>query len=827
MKTYLTFLSRNRLFTLVNVLGLSVSLMFVLLIGDMVVRELTVGQDIEDRDEIYVLTNNISTAGHVIMGDMLMNRYPEIKSWSALYGTQSLRAMVDDKKLDMETYVVKPDFFSFMGMELVEGSAEHALIDSRSIVLTESGAHRLFGAENPMGQRITIEYEGDVFQNMRDTALTYTVSGIARDFDNSLFKDGTEAFLPFEAMEMVYRPLSEKYAHKGACCTDILARFHEGTYPDANSAGMTEFLGEDEHFPSFDLEHNRRWEEVKRQADWSDTLSMAELESMRVHWLPLSEVYFSGIESHTMRQSSVTNVKILTVFGAAGLIILLMAVFNYVSMSMAQTANRAKEMATRRLLGTQRRAVFWRMIGEALMLTTAAFLLAYLLALAAEPFAMNLLQTRLDIAGDLSPAMIGIYVLFLVVVALLSGSLPATVLSAYDPIDVVRGTFRRRTKTVYLRTLYIVQSGMTVALLACSLYSGEVLRRILDTPLGYTYGNILQYDVTDIDRARLFRTQAEQLPFVKRVGFAKSVPVDGVGSNSFNVKDVHGNDMNLSTENISMDTAAVAMFGFHIRHDRHVEFGGDVRPDHICYFSRSVFDTLGLDAEITDVIESIGGEYNYVVNGEFDDVICGSVLHEQRPEILFINDYDTPHMEFWFYLRKVLVETIDGNLREQKAALDSLFYEVNAHEPFVSTWYADEMNAYYEDIFRIRKIVTIFTAVALLITLLGLTAMSLYFIAQRKRDMAIRKVFGSDARRELLRLMRFAMTSLAVGLLIAVPLMWAGIRQIDRIVEYDMPFPWWVALAAFAIVAAVSLLSVWLISRHAVRENPVENLKTE
>ena len=115
MKTYLTFLSRNRLFTLVNVLGLSVSLMFVLLIGDMVVRELTVGQDIEDRDEIYVLTNNISTAGHVIMGDMLMNRYPEIKSWSALYGTQSLRAIVDDKKLDMETYVVKPDFFSFMG----------------------------------------------------------------------------------------------------------------------------------------------------------------------------------------------------------------------------------------------------------------------------------------------------------------------------------------------------------------------------------------------------------------------------------------------------------------------------------------------------------------------------------------------------------------------------------------------------------------------------------------------------------------------------------------------------------------------------------------
>ena len=93
--------------------------------------------------------------------------------------------------------------------------------------------------------------------------------------------------------------------------------------------------------------------------------------------------------------------------------------------------------------------------------------------------------------------------------------------------------------------------------------------------------------------------------------------------------------------------------------------------------------------------------------------------------------------------------------------------------------------------------------------------------------MAIRKVFGSDNRRELLRLMRFSMVSLAAGFALSVPLTWAGVVQIDKIVAYGGAFPWWVSLAAFAVVAAVSLLSVWLISRKAVRENPVENLKTE
>ena len=162
-----------------------------------------------------------------------------------------------------------------------------------------------------------------------------------------------------------------------------------------------------------------------------------------------------------------------------------------------------------------------------------------------------------------------------------------------------------------------------------------------------------------------------------------------------------------------------------------------------------------------------------------------------------------------------------------KKQLDQLYSKIIDGYPFDSEWYDTLVQKIYEDITRMNHLILIFTCAALVISLLGLTAMSIYFIAQRKRDIAVRKVFGSDSRSEMLRLIKFSSASLAVSLLIGLPLMYIGIQQIDKIVTYESSFPWWVPVAAFLIVALISLASVWLISRKTVRENPVLNLKTE
>jgi putative ABC transport system permease protein len=121
----------------------------------------------------------------------------------------------------------------------------------------------------------------------------------------------------------------------------------------------------------------------------------------------------------------------------------------------------------------------------------------------------------------------------------------------------------------------------------------------------------------------------------------------------------------------------------------------------------------------------------------------------------------------------------------------------------------------------------VFTCSALLISLLGLIAMSIYYITQRKRDIAIRKVFGSSSMGEQSRLLRFSFVSILFSLLIAIPLILIGISQIDKAVTYESSFPIWVPVVAFVVVVVISLGSVWLISMNATRENPVNNLKTE
>ena len=233
--------------------------------------------------------------------------------------------------------------------------------------------------------------------------------------------------------------------------------------------------------------------------------------------MPLKDVCFSEIISLQLRQYNPVKVWIFLV---AGILILLMAVFNYVSMCVAQVSYRAKEMATRRLLGSSARSIFWRLLGESALFTTGAFLLALLLAKAVEPTACDLLQTRLDIWGDLNAITLLIYLIGIVLLSLLAGVVPAVLLSHYHPLDVVKGTFRRKTKAVYLLALYVVQSGLTVAMLTCTLYLSAQIYRILREPLGYTYGHVLDYPAMTVgssEKIRLFRDEARKKPFVKNV----------------------------------------------------------------------------------------------------------------------------------------------------------------------------------------------------------------------------------------------------------------------------------------------------------------------
>ena len=776
MKTYFTFLERNKLFTFVNVAGLSISLMFVLLIANMVTRQLTVEKDQRDADRIFVFSHGKFANAHYLIGEKLQSRYPEVEDWCSFTPGFTQYTLIEEKPVNIKLLTARKNFFEFFSYKLIEGKPEQVLLSNTSIVLTRSCANMLFGGQPALGKTLRIPNIGD---------QTFTVTGVMEDFNNSIIPDNIQAVIPYENAEYMNGSLSIKNDQmSNATSALVCIRCPKDVDPNVKADDIRAYLKEIWWFGG-----------------------------KPVRFIPFRDFYFAtDLECNIpMEQYDLTMVWIIL---TAGVLILLMAVFNYISMSVAQTSYRAKEMATRRLLGSSRPDIFWRMIAESALLTFAAFVIGFLLAKAAEPIAMDLLQVKLDLVGDLSAGTLLIYMVFILLLSYLSGFIPATILSNYNPLDVVKGTFRRKTKTIYLRTLNIVQNGLTIAMLTCALFLSVQIYRILHEPLGYTYGNILSLTPAAENETLLaFRNEALQLPFVKRICFTQGTPRDGGNNNTMNVP-IQGGIKSMGFQCFIADSSFIDMFGIQITQDRKL-----TNDDGAWLVSENAMKDM---PGITDYVPNERkGRTGFYISGTFKDFHIRRAMDEQRPLRIQIRDVEDVHP--W----EILIETNDGDLADYQRRLNTLYESFVKDIPYKSRWYHNQMRDQYKDLFRMNKLIGVFTGAAFLISLLGLTAMSIYFIAQRKRDMAIRKVFGSSPLEEQKRLMSFSLHSIGISLLVALPLAITGVRSINNIIEYESTFPWWVPIASVLIVSLISLVSVYLISRKATRENPVENLKTE
>ena len=544
MKTYLTFLNRNKLFTLVNVAGLSISLMFVLLISNMVTRQLTVDSNVPDADRISLFANERWAGAHYNVGTHLESRYPEIEDWTAVSLVET-SARVNNQNVSIRAFIAKKNMLNFFGYPVVEGSKD-AMLTPTEVVVTKRGANRLFGTEHAVGKTLNMQQ----WDNQ-----TYTVVAVISDFNNSIFPEDVEVIFPFENMKYYNESCAEENSYMG------------------NAAGTELFLKTPQG-----VDMNSKAEEIK--AYFKTCFWIYRDEAVKeVRFIPMRDFYFS--ETGDTQGFNQYNMTLVIVYIVVGILILLMAVFNYISMAVAQTSYRAKEMATRRLLGSSKRDIFWRMIGESFFMTLIAFLLGFLLAKAVEPYAADLFQTSFDIVGDLNIYTVLIYLAGVCALAYVAGFFPATILSRYHPLDVVKGTFRRKTKALWLRLLNIFQSGMTIGLLTCALTMVALMHYALNKPLGYHQQDILVLDaVLEDGKYATFCNEVRQLPYVMEVSCSQGVPIEGGNNNTMSVQNHRtGGEESMSFQIFRVDSAFLRVYDISILEDRHLTPSDD--PDYL------------------------------------------------------------------------------------------------------------------------------------------------------------------------------------------------------------------------------------------------------
>lgn len=788
-RSWLTFLSRNRLYTAVNFVGLALALAFVLLVADYTVRQLTVDNYQTKADRIYAVCSEETVASGYYLQKYLRDRYPEIESTCAVAIFEDADAGTTPVEIGRQKFLASvlyadTTFFRMFDFTLLEGSRDDALAARESVVLSESFARKVFGTFNPLGQTLRVDNDERV----------YVVSGIMRDIERSTIP-AADIVMRAERITETNAANDERMSNSGAGVTFLLAR--KGADLQAKVPDMLAFFKEI-YWPYIG--------NVVRQ----------------VRLIPLRELYFEPTNnSFKLAHGSRSFLFILL---GVGLVVLVFAVMNYINLTVAQAGFRAREMAARRLLGASRGDIFLKWILESTLFCAAALLFASSIAELLVPWASQLLGTKVAVWDDFSWPVAGWCLLAVVVLGVISGLVPALLVARYQPIDIVRGTFRRHAKTLYGRVLIALQNVITIVLLAASITIGLQIRHLVNAPMEYETHDILNIETSifpDRSAMRHFCDELRSLPEVEAVGLGCGTPHDRGNNNTFQ----YGPDRMVSFQVFIGDSAYFRILGLERLRDNHVaDADGSVVfrnfwSSNVWYINQYALRELGIAEDAPEFKVGKDLSQAIVVAGIYRDFQVGTAL--DTPSAVLLREVNNPD---GFYPWNILVKTGRDHAAAYRA-VEELFHRTTDGASFTGRYITDEIADDFAAQRRLLHIVGIFTLVALLISSLGLFAMAAYYIQQKRQEIAVRRVFGASRREMLTRLVRNFMALVGVAFVIAVPIAVWGLRRWLEEYSVRIALSPWIFLAAGLFAAVVALLSVGWQSRRAADADPVESLK--
>lgn len=774
-RSWFTFLGRNRLYTAVNFIGLTLALAFVLIVADYTVRQVTVDNYQTKADRIYAVCNEEAVYSAYYLQKYLLDRYPEIESTCAIaFDEGKTPVEIGREKLLASVLYADTTFFRMFDFTLLEGSREEALAARDNVVLSESFARKVFGTFDPMGQTIQLDNDNHI----------YVVSGVMRDIERSTIP-AADIIMRAERITETNAANDERMSNCGACVTFLLER--EGADLQAKTPDILSFF---------------------KEIYWpykGNVYSQVRLISLR-------ELYFEPVNnSYQLAHGSRSFMLILL---GVGLVVLVFAVMNYINLTVAQAGFRAREMAARRLLGASQGNIFLKWILESTLFCAAALLFASSIAELLVPWASQLLGTRIAVWDDISWPVAGFTLLAIIALGVISGIIPALFVSRYKPIDIVRGTFRRQTKTVYGRVLIAVQNIITITLLAASLAISLQIRHLVNAPMGYQTHDILNISVGIFpDRSTMFHfcNELRSLPEVEAVGLGCGTPHDGGNNNIYQ----HGPDGMISFQVFIGDSTYFRILGLERLRDNHVAATGQ----NTWFINQYALRELGISEEATNFNLGRNYDYPFTIAGIYRDFQVRSAL--DAPTSVLLREVNNPDE---LYPWNILVKTTGDHARAYQT-IEETFRQITDGSSFSARYITDEIAEDFAAQRRLLHIIGIFTIVALLISSLGLFAMAAYYIQQKRQEIAVRRVFGASRREMLTQLMNNFMILVGVAFVIAVPIAVIGLRRWLEEYSVRISLSPWIFLAAGIFAAVVAVLSVGWQSRRAADADPIESLK--
>lgn len=779
-------LMKNKIFSFINILGLTIGITVCLMIFLFIMNEFSFDKFHAKGKNIYRVMRSYDANKQGVpylsgpYATALLNDFPgEIEKAVRVMPTNGLVSFGNTSFNEKKVYITDPDFFSLFSFLLVKGNAATVLKDPASVVLTETTAKKYFGKEDPVGKTIEL-----------DKHLQLKVTGVAKDVPSNSHMD----------FDLVM-PLSNYY---NADWFKVWINNNLFTYVQLKQNVNVKQL--EKRFPQF--------------VDKYMSAVMARIGTrFNLTLTPLYDIYFEPA-------SSFDNVKhgdktVVYIFLSIAVLILLIACINFMNLSTIRAVERSKEVGLRKVLGALRGHLIWQFIGESILLTIISCVLSIALLQLTMPLYNQLLGYSLTVSWKALPVYFFLACV-IIVVGFLAGSYPAFFLSAFSPIQALKGKLRLgKGGSLFRQGLVVVQFTISVLLIIGTIIIMSQMNFVKSKELGYDKEQTVIVPISNDDiyeHRNAFKNELQGKSNIASVSLMSGEPGGFFDDHTFEAEGQNNQTWKARTEFADFELVKTLGLKIIAGRDLSPEYATDTTDAVL--INRTAATKLGFTPE-----QAVGKWLKNTTRDTARRRIAGVVedfnflsLKEKMDALVISPKEDT---------RVAVIKLRPGNIESALATIKNEYNKVAPVYPFEYSFLDQKFDELYKTDIRQQTILGVFSGLAIFIACLGLFGLASFTAAKRIKEIGVRKVLGSSTQNIVLLLSKDLLKPVLIAMLIAMPVGYFAMNSWLQNFAYRTPMHWWIFVLASVITTVIALFTVSFQAIKAAVANPVKSLRTE
>jgi len=809
LKIALRSLRKSKGFTALNIIGLAAGLGVCLLIVLYVTDELSYDRYNVNADRIYRIDEDIylnntkydAVTTSKFFGPTLVASYPKIEQMVRFRnpGDQLVRKG-NDHVLDHHFIFADSTIFKVFTLPMIAGDPNTALNNPRSIVIDESAARRYFNSTDVIGRTLEVGSDNTLLE----------ITGVIRDMPEQ-----SQFHFSF------IRPIREAYNFNDPSDNNWVSNPYY-TYILAQPGATRAEVQKD-----VDAVVNLH---ISPALQGMFHTSGADLEKagnhFRCHIFPLTDVHLHSNKSGELEANS--NIQYVYIFSVIAVLILLIACVNFMNLSTARSANRAKEVGIRKVAGSTKGHLILQFLTESILLSLFSLVLALVMAVLLLPMFNQLTGKSLHADALFSGRFLPVLILLVLVVGCLAGSYPAFYLSSFQPIQVLKGKIAAGFRSSWLRSsLVVFQFFISIGLIVSTLVIYRQLHYIRNKAVGFNRDQVLViHDTWSLGRDGTTNLRKNLLTLAGVADATVTPDIPTVGGDQY-WQEGWFRDASLDARKsilmttLRVDDHYVPTLGMQIVKGRNFDFAQFPTDSTAIILNEAAVATLGVKDPLNLILynhDDLFKIITYHVIGVVKDFNYNSMHDKIRPLLMVVNTFNWSSMAVRLRTNDVfpLVRQVESKFHAAKQGL-----------PFSYTFMDNDFDKLYHAEQQTGRIFITFAVFAILIACLGLFGLVTYAAEQRTKEIGIRKVLGASVSGIVGLLSRDFTMLVGIAALIAFPVAWWAMYKWLETFAYRTEISWWIFLVAGAVALAIALLTVGIQTIRAALANPVKSLRAE